>query len=201
MWKIYKGKSNVVHKARHNPEPDFILVQVAFKGRLLTYQHNNLEEGIDIEPCMDMIKENVIKIVINALNINKNIKINVEMECEFMKLENEDFTMIHTFQLLNVILREKDGLDEYWDEQKDLFISRCDELQEKVSGWTLKNINYLRINIHKDTHLSVNLYVELPKWFKDKKACVNVKNSDNKCFMYSVISCLHQAKGHVDRSL
>jgi hypothetical protein len=30
------------------------------------------------------------------------------MECEFMKLENEDFTMIHKFQLLNVILREKE---------------------------------------------------------------------------------------------
>ena len=54
------------------------------------------------------------------------------MECdEFMKLGNEDFTMIHKFQLPNVILREQDDLEEYWDEQKDLFISRCDELQEK----------------------------------------------------------------------
>jgi hypothetical protein len=60
------------------------------------------------------------------------------MECEFMKLENEDFTMIHKFQLL----KEKDGLEEYWDEQKNLFITKCDELQEKGSGWTLKNINY-----------------------------------------------------------
>jgi hypothetical protein len=33
------------------------------------------------------------------------------------------------------ILREKDDLEEYWDEQKDLFISRCDELLEKGSGW------------------------------------------------------------------
>jgi hypothetical protein len=38
------------------------------------------------------------------------------------------------------ILREKDDLEEYWDEQKNLFISKCDELQEKGSGWTLKNI-------------------------------------------------------------
>ncbi|CAH1381725.1 unnamed protein product, partial [Tenebrio molitor] len=104
-----------LHKARHNPEPDFILVQVAFKGRLLTYRHNNLEEGIDIETYVDMIKEKAIEIIINVLNLHKNInKINLEMECEFMKLENEDFTMIHTFQLLNVILREKDALGEYW---------------------------------------------------------------------------------------
>jgi hypothetical protein len=95
------------------------------------------------------------------------------------------------------ILREKDDLEEYWDEQKDLFISRCDELLEKGSGWTLKKIIYLRININ--TPLSGNSYVELPKWIKDKKACVNVKNNDNKCFMYSVISCLRQAKEHVDR--
>jgi hypothetical protein len=57
----------------------------------------------------------------------------------------------------------------------------------------------LRININKYTPLSGNSYVELPKWIKDKKACINVKNNDNKCFMYSVISCLHQAKEHVDR--
>jgi hypothetical protein len=57
----------------------------------------------------------------------------------------------------------------------------------------------LRININKYKPLSGNSYVELPKWIKDKKACVNVKNNDNKCFMYSVISCLHQAKEHVDR--
>ncbi|CAH1381059.1 unnamed protein product, partial [Tenebrio molitor] len=87
-----------------------------------------------METYMDMIKEKAIKIIINALNLHKNIKTNLEMECEFMKLENEDFTMIHKFQLPNVILREKDALEEYWDEQKDLFISRCDELQEKGSG-------------------------------------------------------------------
>jgi hypothetical protein len=88
------------------------------------------------------------------------------------------------------ILREKHDLEEYWDEQKDLFISRCDELQEKGSGWTLKKIIYLRININKYRYT-----------FKRKFICriTQGKNNDNKCFMYSVISCLHQVKEHVDK--
>ena len=37
------------HKVRHNPEPDFILVDSVYKSRLLTYQHNNTEINVDIE--------------------------------------------------------------------------------------------------------------------------------------------------------
>ena len=53
---ISKTRMNL-HKARHNPEPDFILIEVVYKGRLLTYQHNNQEENLDIEGYMNEIKK------------------------------------------------------------------------------------------------------------------------------------------------
>ena len=34
-------------------------------------------------------------------------------------------------------------------------------------------------------------YIELPEWVKNKKAVINIKNNDNKCFMYSVLCGLH----------
>lgn len=126
-----------LHKARHNPEPDFILVQVAFKGRLLTYQHNNQENGIDIETYMDIIKEKIVNVIRNALNLHKNIKINLEMECEFMKLESEDFTMIHKFQLTNVILREE---DDFW---RDIGINKKLYLFQDVMNYKKKNLDGL----------------------------------------------------------
>ena len=58
------------------------------------------------------------------------------MECEFKK-DNDKF-MTYKFQLSNVILRESDDLKDYWNKQMDLFISRCDELETRESGWTLK---------------------------------------------------------------
>ena len=29
-------------------------------------------------------------------------------------------------------------------------------------------------------------YIDLPLWIKNKKACINIQNDDNKCFMYAV---------------
>jgi hypothetical protein len=59
--------------------------------------------------------------------------------------------------------------------KKDLFIARCDELQEKGSGWVFQRVNCIRININKYTPLRAISYIELPKWIKNKKACINIK--------------------------
>ena len=195
--KYIKKTRMTLHKARHNPEPDFILVE----GRLLTYQHNNQEENLDIEGYMNLVKEKAINIIRNALNLHKNIKVNLEMECEFKK-EGDKYKMIemtHKFQLSNVILREANDLENYWDEQRELFIARCDELEARESRWTLKRINNLTININKYKALSGNSYTDLPEWIKNKTACINIKNNDNECFRWSIISCLHQANDHVER--
>lgn len=42
-------------------------------------------------------------------------------------------------------------------------------------------------------------YIELPKQIKDKKACVNVKNDDDSCFAWAVMSALYPAEKHSDR--
>ena len=33
--------------------------------------------------------------------------------------------------------------------------------------------------------------IDLPEWIKLKKACINIKNKDNKCFKYSVQSVVY----------
>jgi len=38
-------------------------------------------------------------------------------------------------------------------------------------------------------------WLELPKEIKLKHACVNVKNEDHKCFMWSVLAALHHGEG------
>ena len=43
-------------------------------------------------------------------------------------------------------------------------------------------------------------YVRLPKGLANKKACVNVKNDDDKCFLWASLSALHPATSHADRA-
>ena len=43
-------------------------------------------------------------------------------------------------------------------------------------------------------------YVRLPKGLANKKACVNVKNDDDKCFLWASLSALHPATNHAERA-
>ena len=42
-------------------------------------------------------------------------------------------------------------------------------------------------------------YIELPESLANKKAIVNLKNTDNKCFMWAVTRALHPAKDNSER--
>ena len=34
-------------------------------------------------------------------------------------------------------------------------------------------------------------YCDLPSWINNKKCCINVKNDDNKCFLWAILSAIH----------
>ena len=65
------------------------------------------------------------------------------------------------------------------------------------SDWILHSVdkNHTSISI-KETGGS---YVELPKWIRDKHCCVNVKNDDENCFDWSILSALYPVKNHTDK--
>ena len=59
--------------------------------------------------------------------------------------------------------------------------------------------------MHYDLHkLSLNRggsYIDSPKWSKNKKATINPKNNDDKCFQYAIAAVLSykQIKSHAER--
>ena len=46
--------------------------------------------------------------------------------------------------------------------------------------------NKIIVNYDKYNPTRAGSYIELPKWVSSKKACINIKNDDNKCFKYCV---------------
>ena len=62
------------------------------------------------------------------------------------------------------------------------------------SGWTVTKVLNVYLDFAKYTPLKGSSYIELPKYLKDKKAIVNVKNEDNKCLKWALLSALHPAK-------
>ena len=61
-----------------------------------------------------------------------------------------------------------------------------DTKQFHVSNLVLKGIDRLTIQHDRYNPTRGGSYIKLPDWLASKKACINIKNKDNKCFKYSV---------------
>jgi hypothetical protein len=56
----------------------------------------------------------------------------------------------------------------------------------KGSGFTIVGINSINIHIGKYDPSRGGSYIPLPMWISHKKACINIKNNDDKCFKYCI---------------
>lgn len=76
---------------------------------------------------------------------------------------------------------------------------KVEEVELRGSGFTLAQIIELNIQVSSYDPYAGASYINLPKFLQDKKAIINVQNTDNECFKYAVLSALYPAKNHVDR--
>jgi hypothetical protein len=69
-----------------------------------------------------------------------------------------------------------------------------------VGQWMdLYRVNKLVIHTTEYKPLGGSSYVDLPKFIKDKKAVINIKNTDQECFKWSVTRALNKADTHPER--
>ena len=68
------------------------------------------------------------------------------------------------------------------------------------SGWIVELIESQYINISTYRPLSGSSYVELPAKLKDpKKGLINIKNNDEKCFLWCMLRHINLVKVHPER--
>ncbi len=73
--------------------------------------------------------------------------------------------------------------------------------QLEKSGLHIHSINKLTVMYTIYDPTRAGTYIKLPKFINDKKACINIKNLDDKCLKYCVQCHTHQIynKDHPDR--
>ena len=69
--------------------------------------------------------------------------------------------------------------------------SVIDTYQQNGSGWTFISIENLVINVDHYSPTRGSSYIDLPKWIKLKRAIINPKNKDDKCFLWCILRYLH----------
>ena len=77
---------------------------------------------------------------------------------------------------------------------------RIRRINEK-SEFVFDSVDLLHYKLHKINLNRSGSYVDSPKWLKHKKATINPKNDDDKCFQYAITAALNieQIKSHPER--
>ena len=71
----------------------------------------------------------------------------------------------------------------------------------KGSEFVFDSVNSLYYKLHKISLNKDGLYIDSPKWLKNKKTTINPKTNDDKCFQYAITVSLNheQTKNHPER--
>ncbi|KAE9523040.1 hypothetical protein AGLY_016671 [Aphis glycines] len=113
---------------------------------------------------------------------------------KFNKTYKETKETAFESRLITYIIKNNMGIKDI-----QLFLNRLDNavigrLKKSLTNKNLK-VNIMFLAIFKRG----SSYIPLPENIKNKHAIINVKNEDDKCFLWAILSALHPVKKHAQR--
>ena len=119
------------------------------------------------------------------------------------RTDSQGFTTIKEFafhSIDNKIITESTDPHEIYQEMKDEIEEEIQKVEEaEGSGWVFVEVKNLTLHTVIWDPVSAGSYIELPKFLKNKQAIINMKNQDNKCFMWCVLRALNPKDTNPDR--
>lgn len=178
-------------------------MESVFNNRIRTGAIINLQQK-DLKPFLRDARTLAVTRLKDALITEGNLKVNCVLAAKFQILKDgESIEETKYFNTKNQVILPATNIKKWFS--KDLteqLLEKVEDFQERDSGWSLKEIIYLMININRYVPLiagGLNTYVPLPKKILSKKAVVNVRNSDEFCFLWSIVAALYRVTHHTDR--
>ena len=136
-------------------------------------------EGFDARSFLGNAIENITRVLRN----NRITKVKLIFICEMIR-EGPDGEIISPAAFHSDIHFNLEGIDE-----DDIYIIMTERIlenmatfQSMVSGWRLYSITKLELHTARYDPLRGETWIPLPKELDNKKAIINMKNNDDKCF-------------------
>lgn len=121
------------------------------------------------------------------------IKVNVIFLGNFVKPQTGETDVKH-FSTKNRIIDHNTNLKQFYNDYvKNNILDKLEDFQERDSGWALYEILQLKLNINQYDPINVGIstYVDVPKFIQKTKAVLNIKNSDEYCFLWAIVAALN----------
>ena len=140
--------------------------------------------------------------MINIMNTNRNIKVKLYLNC-LMKRADPAGTIIKKFAFHSIgqkIITESTDPHEIYKEMIDEIEEEINKIEQaEGSGWVFVEVESLALHADKWSPINGSSYIDLPKELKNRKAIINMKNEDNKCFLWCVLRVLNPKDRDAER--
>ena len=174
-----------------------IIERSAFKNYTNQYVMHNTKANYEPIEFLEYAKPAIL----NIFNSNRNIKTILYLHCYMGKLEDDNKPVEFAFhsQGLKLVLEGTDTSELYDDMTKEIE----EELQKvdntEGSGWVFLGVIKLVLHTTKWEPLYGSSYIPLDPYLANKKAIINMKNEDDKCFMWCVLRALYPKDKNAER--
>jgi len=125
----------------------------------------------------------------------RSIRVQVRATASFTReVEGDVQRVVAYFQTTPELVNSSTDLD--IDGIRSSLDSQIENFNARGSGFTIDRILEFTIVITKYRPLHDGSYIPTPKYLENKQCIVNVRNKDEKCFLWAVLSYLHEAPPH-----
>ena len=173
-----------------------ILVKSGYNNNYIQYESKE-DKTLTLKEYLALIEQYLRKLI-NYYKNKGEWKLQLIAEISFISLKpGSDETRIMHTRSDNEEFMSGSDTDEIIKGLLELFLQKYEEnLQEKLKGsdFEFDGVNFLYYDFNKFSINRGGSYIDSPKWLKDKKATINPKNNDHKCFQYAVTLALNLDK-------
>ena len=196
----FKKLSNVelLHELPFYDELSITEVSKAFKRYARSYKVDIVDHK-DPSTQLEASKSSIKDLFKDLLNEMKGFKYQVTVKVLLSKdkrNEGNKYSSVYFNSTTKTVINSEFNLDKSFQE----ILYRIDNWINEGSGWIIESISGEYINTSKYSPIIGSSFIELPSELKNsKKGLINIKNNDNKYFLWCHVRHLNLIKKHPER--
>lgn len=171
---------------------DCLTEEEAIEGNLKKITIPTNDQRFDPLTFLKDKEETIRSILKEERTKRKRMKFYLTLQVRFTKTRGDQVEIAepHFHGRCHIVLKQED-IEHILRESIMMIVNSFVEYQREGSNWALDKVLGIKINIATYRPIKRSSYVPLPAKLAKKKAIINVQNTYQKCFMWSVLAALY----------
>eukprot|EP00745_Piridium_sociabile_P030720 TRINITY_DN50_c0_g2_i2.p1 TRINITY_DN50_c0_g2~~TRINITY_DN50_c0_g2_i2.p1 ORF type:complete len:791 (+),score=53.07 TRINITY_DN50_c0_g2_i2:2261-4633(+) len=158
------------------------------------------ETDLEVLDITDVHKsvEHAVTLIPSKLALDPPVKVMLTVLIEYTTVD-KNLLEVWVSTRQQAIHSYHDFKSSWADEMNSQFNRASEEAKLRGSGWSEGTVLEIKLKQSKFAPIVGHSYIPLPKELVLKRAILNIKNTDNRCFMWCVLAKLHHIQKNAER--